>query len=375
MTEDSRPKSPSGKVSVICERFEEAWSSGDEPRIEEYLRQATGEEAASRQELLLELVMIDLERRWCRDSEQEKDVSLAQPRVNTTRNDSEELPPRPLVEDYALRFRDCGFPNPLPDDLVTHEYRVRHRWGDRPSQEEYSSRFGGQRPELQALLSQIDAELASNDAVANECDRPGSTRSFTANVEETADSTNTPLPIDQRQSAHPETIGRYRVREHLGTGGFGDVYLAQDPELGRLVALKVPRASHFSTDEELTRFIDEARTAAQLEHPAIVSVYDVFREAERAVIVQRFIEGEDLGKCLEAGRLPPEVAAEMVAGVAEAVAFAHRKGFVHRDLKPSFLGIGDVKWVRCSQRKRRQARPSVEAVLRQPSNQRYAGHA
>ena len=139
-----------------------------------------------------------------------------------------------------------------------------------------------------------------------------------------------------RDEALPRSIGRYAVQDTLGRGAFGVVYLGRDTELDRLVALKVPSQGRFSSRDELEQFVAEARTTAQLEHPGIVAVYDVLRDAERVVIVQQYIRGQDLRNRLEEfGPLASDEAAALTIRVAEAVAAAHQKGFVHRDLKPS----------------------------------------
>ena len=129
-------------------------------------------------------------------------------------------------------------------------------------------------------------------------------------------------------------IGRFRVQKELGTGGFGAVYLAHDPELDRLVALKLPRPDRFSSEEEMAPFLQEARTAVQLEHPGIVPVYDVFRDTGRVVVVQKYIAGRDLAAEIKTGAVHPERCVELMIAISEALAFAHRKDFIHRDLKP-----------------------------------------
>ena len=84
----------------------------------------------------------------------------------------------------------------------------------------------------------------------------------------------TPLPPEEPEQM-PERIGRYRIREELGRGGFAVVYLAVDPDLGRRVALKVPRRERFRDDGDLDGFIEEARNTVQLEHPRILRIHDV----------------------------------------------------------------------------------------------------
>lgn len=137
-------------------------------------------------------------------------------------------------------------------------------------------------------------------------------------------------------AALPRQIGRYEIRGTLGRGAFGVVCLAWDSELNRLVALKLPSEGRFATPRDLEQFVIEARTAAQLDHPGIVTIYDVFREQDRVVLVQQYIQGCDLRRHLEQhAPLAPPQAAELGLEIAEALEAAHRKGFIHRDLKPS----------------------------------------
>jgi len=133
-----------------------------------------------------------------------------------------------------------------------------------------------------------------------------------------------------------QRIGRYVVVSGLGRGGCGAVYLARDEELDRLVAVKVPARDCLQSDADLGRFVDDARTACKLNHPGIVAVYDVGRQADGTpFIVMEYVEGGSLKQSLASGPWPAARAAKLVAAVAEAVHHAHRKGFVHRDLKPS----------------------------------------
>lgn len=134
----------------------------------------------------------------------------------------------------------------------------------------------------------------------------------------------------------PKSIGRFVVQRQLGQGGFGQVLLAYDPELDRQVALKVPRPDRFASSRDLEEFIREAKTAARLKHPSIVTMHDILRHAESLVIVQEYVEGNDLRQWLnaQASFLPIHAAIALMLGIADAIAFAHESGFIHRDLKP-----------------------------------------
>jgi WD40 repeat protein/tRNA A-37 threonylcarbamoyl transferase component Bud32 len=143
-------------------------------------------------------------------------------------------------------------------------------------------------------------------------------------------STTAYVPGDGRRK-----LGRFELLESVGTGAFGTVYRARDPELDRVVAIKVPRAGNLATGADLDRFLREARSVAQLRHPAIVSVHEVGQVDGLPYLVSEFVQGLTLADLLTGRRLPPREAAELLAAVADALDYAHRQGIVHRDVKPS----------------------------------------
>lgn len=134
-------------------------------------------------------------------------------------------------------------------------------------------------------------------------------------------------------------VGRFVLRQRLGMGGFGAVWRARDPELDRDVALKLPRRGGLAP-HEAELFFREARAAAQLAHPGIVSVYEVGRDTGpegtgSIYIVSELVDGEPLSERLKDWRPAPRQTAAIIADIAEALDYAHSRGVIHRDLKPS----------------------------------------
>ncbi len=129
--------------------------------------------------------------------------------------------------------------------------------------------------------------------------------------------------------------GRYRIVRKLGSGGMANVYLAEDEELGRRVAIKILNDRHASDDSFVERFRREAKNAAGLSHPNIVSVYDRGEAEGTYYIAMEYLEGRSLkDRIVAAGPLPIASAIEIARQVLRAVGFAHRRGIVHRDIKP-----------------------------------------
>lgn len=156
------------------------------------------------------------------------------------------------------------------------------------------------------------------------------------------DTPDLPVLRDMEEPLEPQVrIGRYVLERPLGAGGLGTVWSAYDSVLTRKVAVKtLPLAVATATPEQreqlVARVLDEARAAARLSHPHIVTVHDAGVSAEGAYIAMELLRGRDLSQMLRGGWRPrPEQAALIVRRVADALSYAHSKGVIHRDIKPA----------------------------------------
>ncbi|MEL6104825.1 MAG: WD40 repeat domain-containing serine/threonine-protein kinase [Planctomycetota bacterium] len=131
-------------------------------------------------------------------------------------------------------------------------------------------------------------------------------------------------------------LGRFEVKERLGSGATGSVWRARDDRLDRWVALKVPHATRVMSDTTAARFKTEARAAAAISHPNVVQVHEVLIEDGLPILIQQWIDGPSLASSLnQSGPMDCDRAADWMIQIADAVACAHDHGIVHRDLKPA----------------------------------------
>ncbi len=134
-------------------------------------------------------------------------------------------------------------------------------------------------------------------------------------------------------------LGPYEIQSLLGAGGMGEVYRARDARLARIVAIKVLPTSFSADQDRMQRFAQEARAAAALNHPNILSIFDIGDEHGSPYVVSELLEGETLRDRLRSGALSSRKAIDYGVQVARGLAAAHEKGIVHRDLKPENLFI------------------------------------
>ena len=308
MTSLPTPGDPlaSGVREQCFERFVAEWRADSPPNLAAYIAELSTD---SRRSVLLELVRIDLERRWRCFGKQATDA----------------FPQTPSVEDYVARYPELGAAEELPVEILVDEYHIRQRWGDAPSPESYCQRFPTRSAELTTLLGEASA----------------SEETVTVLYEPLLSTTVRPVSGEGRNVpsfAEPtphERFGQYELLEEIARGGMGVVYKARQSGVNRVVALKMTLAGQFVGDEECQRFLAEAEAAGQLDHPNIVPIYEVGEHEGQPFFSMGFVEGVSLKHTLATGPLLPRQASELLKKIAEAVQYAHEKGIVHRDLKPA----------------------------------------
>ncbi len=153
------------------------------------------------------------------------------------------------------------------------------------------------------------------------------------------------------EPAGEQTIGRYRIVRPLGMGAMGKVYLAEDPRIERLLAIKTVRVEgrEGEVEDRKRRLLREAKAAGKLIHPHVVTLFDAGEDGETLFLAFEYVKGSDLSGRLEQG--PPFTLAEalrVVRQAAEGLAYAHQQGIVHRDIKPSNILLDERSWVKIS---------------------------
>ena len=183
----------------------------------------------------------------------------------------------------------------------------------------------------EGLSRQVQALLAAHEQAGSFIEH----QAFEVEAHALADERAKPNP----NSAVGQTIGHYRIIERLGAGGMGEVYLAQDLTLGRQVALKLLPAHFTEQAQRLRRFEQEARSASALNHPNILTIYEIGHADSVRYIATEFIDGVTLSERMADGPMETSKALDVAVQVASALAAAHAKGIVHRDIKPDNIMI------------------------------------
>jgi serine/threonine-protein kinase len=178
-----------------------------------------------------------------------------------------------------------------------------------------------------ALRSEVESLIASHDQAGD-------------SIEAMAVEAATEMLADDRAGLIVDKqIGHYQVLSHIGRGGMGEVFLAQDTSLGRKVALKLLRAEFTGNEARLRRFRQEARAASALNHPNILTIHEISSEDSTHFMATEYVEGETLRQRLESERMKLGEALDVTIQVASALAAAHEAGIVHRDIKPENIMV------------------------------------
>ncbi len=222
-------------IDETCSRFEMAWQTCQQPRIEDFLSAESPDKSqAPQRSLLLHLVGIDLECRWKTADMPSPPAPLTLAGEGTTdaSESSVPLPRRPRLADYVARYSLLGPVEQLPDDLIVNEYYARCRYGDRPTHAEYLDAFGSRHPELAKQLQAIDDGMAAAEH----------------------------LPSDLVSDDGPplgnavQYFGEYVVLGKLGEGGMGVVLKAQHRRMKRFVAVKMIAKKELGSPEAVKRY-------------------------------------------------------------------------------------------------------------------------
>jgi serine/threonine-protein kinase len=289
-------------------QFERNWQQHGPCDVRDYLDCQGELTSETRRRLLAELICIDLEFRW-RDSRRGP-VSLA-PAV---------------LDEYRARFPELGPLDQLPLELIGQEYRVRRQWGDRPTHDEFLTRFPSKPEQIRAALQQIDREIA---------DETGDSGSIAPRLELPPASVFQAGPIlDGRLLSHHDVL----LRKMIGSGLMGKVYEAWQHSEGRTVAVKFLRKAFLHQPLVVERFIGEARTLANLCHPNIVGIYGLGRTPGNAYfIVMELVSGPNLAVVGRTRAISVIEALQWTIETCTALEHAHAVGIIHCDLKPANL--------------------------------------
>ena len=170
--------------------------------------------------------------------------------------------------------------------------------------------------------------------------------SLIAAHEQTETSFPTQSVTQSKELAIGSRLGTYEIQGRIGAGGMGEVYRARDTRLQRSVAIKILPAAFSASTDRLHRFEREARSASALNHPNIITIYELGQDGSTHYIAMELVEGKTLRQLLVAGGLPIRKAIEIAAQIAEGLAKAHEAGIAHRDLKPENLMISHDGFVK-----------------------------
>lgn len=290
-------------IDAAIDAFERAWRSGDAPHLLGFVDGAV--KAEGRLALLHELVRVDLEYRWRSSGSMDRD--------------------RRTLDDYLPLLAELGRRDDLPIDLIAEEYRVRRRWGDLRDATELLQRYPERHAELKCALSQVDEEIEREV-------QPPTVASAVSNRRAAEAFEMAGIP----QFDYHDFV----LQAHIGSGGIGKVYRAWWKSRKAHVALKMLRKAWWRQPGADELFFREAAILLRLRHKHIVRMHGIGRtDKGGCFLVIDLIDGGDISQYL-GKQLPLTTVLDWLSQAADALAYAHREGVVHRDVKPSNLLLG-----------------------------------
>lgn len=176
--------------------------------------------------------------------------------------------------------------------------------------------------EDKTLLAEVESLLSSLDSASSFMETPAVAKVAAV------------IEAETKHLERGQNLGHYEIIEQIGEGGMGEVYLAEDTHLGRKIALKILPESVAQDGERMQRFVREAKSASALNHPNIITIYEIGKTNNTHFIATEYIEGETLRERIKGSPLKLKFALEIASQVAGALDAAHRAGIVHRDVKP-----------------------------------------
>jgi tRNA A-37 threonylcarbamoyl transferase component Bud32/sugar lactone lactonase YvrE len=235
---------------------------------------------------------------------------------------------RPRIEDFSSARAEPERSN-LLRELIALDVAYRQRTGEAPTAADYLARFPAIGPaRLQQMVEPpaptVTLAPLPADPVVTAESGPGA-----------GGGNGAPGDPDLRRPARVSYFGDYELLRVLGHGAMGVVYKARQQSRNRLVAVKMIRAGLWAGDAEVRRFRNEAEAVANLDHPQIVTIYEVGEHEGRHYVSMKLIDGPSLADVLPRYTADPHAVARLVAEAARAVHHAHQRGILHRDLKPS----------------------------------------
>ena len=303
------------ETEQVLRRFRAEWNAGASPSFGEYLRVCDDED------YVCALIAIDLEYRWKKFSNRQ-----------TREADSEGIPQFPLIEDYGKLLGASQLLTHL-SDILASEYRARSLWGDRPDQTEYITLFPELTDDQLTKLKAVELELSVARASVASID----TSSQVAGTNDTVSWQPNVSPVARSsKQQNPPMIGKYQTQRLLGRGAFGEVWLAEHPQLRRLVAIKTSRKDRSFSKEQLDEFLNEGqKLAAMGEIAGVVKVHDADKNDGAPYLVSDYIDGKSLSDRIKSGPVPFKQAAEIIRSLAQTLHQTHLRGLTHRDIKPA----------------------------------------